>query len=604
MVSNNTAYFHRDYENDLPKNVKSEKNSKFLKYTAAALPYLALYRPLGRTLASCLSVTRTFTSISQCHSAKSTGELSWALFQTAMAVASVAGTIFLHPVGMIITTISDIGTNTLDIYTSLKRGEMLTAAKHTLHVANNSFYLAMMLIGSIELQLASLAVQVIIEGASTYTELDQGNALEAISHFGMCLIRMNQGYAQWKVIEQKRALESLLVSAIQSSTTGDLIVQSEAEPLLSSPQAISILSTGSVEGITVNSVPPQHVTVHAYTKQKFNDTIPFSDLENFPQVTHVNLVGLNYKKETTDYASFEKLCKLPHLQSLSLYSGDEVHSWLGHTGFQPQISREQFDVIKSLPIQTLSLYLYELEGIPLNELKEMDHLEKLKIHFPKHGWKPITYLDSVFDQLNKLSDIALELRGALPYTEILNRLESIKDLTVYSALDIDIMNLKVRLPNLRRLIMEDNYLKGLRVDLFAPNLEFLSLMNSSFTGSTVNFLKSMKNLREVLLGHWIYGSPYVNGSLGSGAVKNLSKVAGLKILNLSAQPIKGADFSGFTDLEFLDLSGTNITCVDLLTLYGLDNLRELRLQDLRGTTIGDKEIEALCKALPNCKIIR
>ncbi len=203
-------YFHREYENDLPKQeTKTEESSQALRVAKVALPFVALYRPFGRTLACGLSAARTVTTLSECFAAEDYQKLSWALFNTCLAVGSVAGTIFLHPLGMLITTLSDIGMNVHHVYGAISRGEMYEAGKQSMHVANNTFYLAMLMTGSIELQLASLALQVLVEGGASYEEFNKDNILESIGHVGMCMVRMNQSHAQLGMLQQKWKAESL-----------------------------------------------------------------------------------------------------------------------------------------------------------------------------------------------------------------------------------------------------------------------------------------------------------------------------------------------------------------------------------------------------------
>ncbi|NGX26625.1 MAG: hypothetical protein K940chlam6_00550 [Chlamydiae bacterium] len=196
-------YFHREYENDLPKQeTETEYTSQALRIAKVGLPFIALYQPFGRALASGLGTARTLTNFSQCCTADDFQKLSWSVLQTCLALASVVGTVFLHPMGMFITTFSDIAENSHGIYQAMADGEMSAAAKQTMRVANNSLYLALMLSGSVQLQLASLALQVIIEGSSSIEEFNKGNILETVGHLGMSMIRMNQSYHRLGILQE------------------------------------------------------------------------------------------------------------------------------------------------------------------------------------------------------------------------------------------------------------------------------------------------------------------------------------------------------------------------------------------------------------------
>ncbi len=209
-ILQNPLYFHREYKNDFPEVQKNrDLTSGALRIGKVALPFIALYQPFGRTLACGLSASRAINTLGECFSAKDYQDLSWAMLSTGLALGSVAGTIFLHPLGMLITTLSDIGMNLNHVYGAISRGEMLEAGKETMRVANNSFYLAMMVTGSVQLQLASVALQVIVEGSASYEEFNKDNLLEAAGHLGMSMVRMNQSYRQLGQLQQKWKAESI-----------------------------------------------------------------------------------------------------------------------------------------------------------------------------------------------------------------------------------------------------------------------------------------------------------------------------------------------------------------------------------------------------------
>ncbi len=197
-------YFHRDYENYFPKQeVKGDFSSQAIRVAKVALPFLALYQPFGKVLAGGLGITRTVSGIGECLSSQDYAQLSWAIFNTCLAVVSVAGTIFLHPIGMVISTLNDIGVNLYQVYGAASRGEMNEVGKQVLRIANNSFYLTMIVFGSVELQLASLALQVLVEGSASYEEFNKGNILEMVGHLGMCMVRANQSYGQLAACKRK-----------------------------------------------------------------------------------------------------------------------------------------------------------------------------------------------------------------------------------------------------------------------------------------------------------------------------------------------------------------------------------------------------------------
>lgn len=224
------SYFYREYENDFPKqDSKNEPTSQTLRVVKVALPFVSLYRPVGRVLAGGLGSIRTITNFRQCLSAEDYQNLSWSILQTGLALVSVTGTIFLHPMGMLITTFGDIAENSHGIYCALTEGEISTATKQTMRVANNSLYLALMLSGSVQLQLASLALQVLIEGSSSMEEFNKGNMLETIGHLGMCMVRMNQSYAELGTFQRHLSHRQVLHQNSMKAIAGKQSAKMQAE---------------------------------------------------------------------------------------------------------------------------------------------------------------------------------------------------------------------------------------------------------------------------------------------------------------------------------------------------------------------------------------
>lgn len=362
-----------------------------------------------------------------------------------------------------------------------------------------------------------------------------------------------------------------------------------------------------------------HVEVYAHRMYKDWNTIGLDELEDHLDAETVVIFGIEPNK--TDYGtypSFEKLLLLPSLKNLSLFSLSPRNIFLnGYGTHNPQLSEDQWNVIKSCPIQSLSICLTRIGNIPFDELQGHPTLRHLTIHLPSNAMED-TFIDESFMALNELTEVSLSLSGIFPNVDSLNLLDSITSLnlsmyfqkTHYNGMNEFIPfgpNIVeqleyVCLPNLKRLAINKEGLKGLRVDLLAPNLEYLDLTNSGITGSTVKGLKALHSLKEVYLGK----SAYIHGGLTAGAVRNLSKIPSLRKITLTGQKIKNADFSAFQNLkhlEYLDISGTDITRADLQTLHGLTQLKALKIACLRSMTIRQQDIQEFRNALPDCNVI-
>lgn len=209
-------YFHRDYENDLPpvngKDQAKDYFSQAARITSVALPFISLYRPIGKPLAIVTGLSRACTSIYQCISFSSgqSSEIAKSLLDTTLAVASVAGTVFLHPVGMLIASGHDIGFNVYRIYGAIKNRDTFEAMKQTLQMANNTFYLFTMMYVSLELQIASLSIQVIVGSVSSISQFKKGNWLEGSADLLMAAIRVNQVVPQVQQLKRKWEIEAAI----------------------------------------------------------------------------------------------------------------------------------------------------------------------------------------------------------------------------------------------------------------------------------------------------------------------------------------------------------------------------------------------------------
>lgn len=215
----NSVYFHRDYQNDFPKTENKEESFSATRVAKVALPFLALYRPFGQVLGLGLGVMRTATSLKDCLTAEDYKQFSMASFQTSLAVLSVAGTIFFHPVGMAINTLSDMGANVYHIYEAGMQGDMFVVSKEMMRTANNVFYLALLLTGSIQLQIASFGLQVLVESISSYDEWKKGNILEAVGHVGMSLVRMNQSATSIAEMQKNRQIIPISVATEKAGSS-------------------------------------------------------------------------------------------------------------------------------------------------------------------------------------------------------------------------------------------------------------------------------------------------------------------------------------------------------------------------------------------------
>ncbi|HSX03617.1 MAG TPA: hypothetical protein VLG76_02685 [Rhabdochlamydiaceae bacterium] len=202
--SHEPIYYHREYTNDLKKSKNDQVEKTWVddaqRFALVALPFISLYKPLSLPLSLATGGLRVFSCTSQLLASIQKGdrkEIAYQSTQTAIAILALAGTVFAHPLGMLITTAHDILIELSHLLTNLKEGKYEAAVLNCANIVNNALYFSLFVHGGLEIAIASLAVQVIIGGYHSYDEFKQGHHLEAAGHLLMGIIRSNQLRVQY-----------------------------------------------------------------------------------------------------------------------------------------------------------------------------------------------------------------------------------------------------------------------------------------------------------------------------------------------------------------------------------------------------------------------
>ncbi len=190
-------YCHREYKNDIKKTSEEEPSwiQQSKRISKVALPFISLYKPLSRPLSLVTGSFRVITSVSDIISDLSKGntkEIPQHLLQTTIAVISLAGTLFLHPLGMLITTGHDLIIELISLAQHLQAGDYEKALVSCANILNNALYLALICGGGIKLSIASLALQILLGLYHSKGEFQNGNYLEGVGHLLMAVIRGGQ----------------------------------------------------------------------------------------------------------------------------------------------------------------------------------------------------------------------------------------------------------------------------------------------------------------------------------------------------------------------------------------------------------------------------
>jgi endonuclease/exonuclease/phosphatase family metal-dependent hydrolase len=154
-----------------------------------SLPFLALYAPLGRLTNIGLDGKRAYSSLIQCWHAPSTQQMA----KTALSVLALASTVFLHPIGLLMTTLQDLGIDCYQMFVLLANGQMEEALCWGITNLQHIAYVSTMFTFSIEMLACLMILQVAIEIIRSRKELlTTGRYLETCAHILMALIRARQ----------------------------------------------------------------------------------------------------------------------------------------------------------------------------------------------------------------------------------------------------------------------------------------------------------------------------------------------------------------------------------------------------------------------------
>ncbi|HSX38718.1 MAG TPA: ankyrin repeat domain-containing protein [Chlamydiales bacterium] len=206
-------YYHREYSNDIGSVPKSKPWSdqtgleRLQRVTGIALPFISLYKPMDFPLSLGMGGLRTISSLSCLASVmkhEERKEITYQLLQTIVAIISLAGTIFAHPLGMIITTGQDLLIDLSKLTEYVQKGDYQKAAETCLSILNNSLYMMLFLHEGLELSIASLGMQIFLGLYHSYDEFEKGNYLEASGHLLMAGIRGKRMHEQINFLQLRR----------------------------------------------------------------------------------------------------------------------------------------------------------------------------------------------------------------------------------------------------------------------------------------------------------------------------------------------------------------------------------------------------------------
>ena len=157
MAISEPLYTHREYSNDV-----GSKADFCQRAGLAILPLLSMHQGLSFHISVGMGGLRAWTTLNKLSASGTTAEISHQALQSAIAVAALAGTLFKHPVGMLISTCHDLLIEIFHLIDHLNKGDDHKKILESFaSLINNALYLALFFHGTLELTIASLALQMI-----------------------------------------------------------------------------------------------------------------------------------------------------------------------------------------------------------------------------------------------------------------------------------------------------------------------------------------------------------------------------------------------------------------------------------------------------------
>ncbi len=182
---------YRRYDFDFP----SIDSSDIKRVVDVALPFLSLYRPIGRVMSLGLGGARVFSHFHLALQHEKSAEWKKCavdVSEMALAVLGV-GLIFFHStLGLFVVTSVDLGKGVVNVACFLKEKDYAKAIDEAIQVFASSLYLAFMATGALELMLVFTLVQASKSLYQARSEIAKGRYLEGFAKIVMMGIHLKQ----------------------------------------------------------------------------------------------------------------------------------------------------------------------------------------------------------------------------------------------------------------------------------------------------------------------------------------------------------------------------------------------------------------------------
>ncbi|MBS0621566.1 MAG: hypothetical protein JSR80_01220 [Verrucomicrobia bacterium] len=174
------------------------------KVLLLAAPLLSFYRPLYRPIFLGMGGLRAWQLSSQLYNCeKQPGLVAHYLFHTALAVASLVGTIYRPSLGMILTT-------SQDLIFEVQHFSAQKGTKSATTIASHALYLALLARGGLKLSICFLTFQAAVLLMNAKEKFQEGQYLEGCGSLLMAALRVQQTYTQSAQLKRNWEIDALI----------------------------------------------------------------------------------------------------------------------------------------------------------------------------------------------------------------------------------------------------------------------------------------------------------------------------------------------------------------------------------------------------------
>lgn len=241
-ISNKTCeldYYHRQITNDLP-NKKDGWEIPAQRIGALVVPLMMLYRPIAEPISMGMGGIRIVTHIVGSAKAWQQGAF-WKLAsessQAGLAIVSFASCFVQFRWGAFMTTSADILQNLVSISHHYRERKFDLMFEDLLQLAGNSFYIAIFAYSSLEIVIASMAFQILINLYQARKEWNENKTPEALVKLFVASVRLYECKQNWTILQSQKALVAQLSTRPTKTQTTDNLASNQPprkiEPLKS-----------------------------------------------------------------------------------------------------------------------------------------------------------------------------------------------------------------------------------------------------------------------------------------------------------------------------------------------------------------------------------